>query len=105
MTAQLNNKGKPDWKAKTKGCADCVFYIGKSIQDDFIGNNRDICAYYIHKTYGLWWRRSIIMKKGQITISDMEPPLEFETVKDNNEQLKTLNAILEGRTIERNTSN
>ena len=84
--------GKPDWKAKTKGYEDYIFYIGKGMQDDFVGNDRDICA-YIHKTYGGDVLES--MKKGTMTISDMDPPQEFDTVEDKKKVLTTLNAELD----------
>ena len=84
--------GKPEWQAKTKGYEDCIFYIGKGMQNDFIGTDRDICA-YIHKTYGGDVLES--MKEGKTSISDMDPPQEFATIEEKNKVLKSLNAVLD----------
>ena len=37
--------GKPEWQAKTKGYEDCVFYMGKGMQDDFIKPSQELRDY------------------------------------------------------------
>ena len=65
--------GKPDWKAKTKGYEDCIFYFGKNpgMQKTFVATDIALKDYIGIK---LSTNTLASMVKNQLTLLDMEPP-------------------------------
>ena len=65
--------GKPEWKAKTKGYEDCIFYFGKNpgMQKMFVATDITLRNYIGIK---LSTNTLASMVKNQLTLLDMEPP-------------------------------
>ena len=68
--------GKPDWKAKTKGYEDCIFYFGKNpgMQKTFVATDIALKDYIGIK---LSTNTLASMVNNQLTVEDMEPPRDF----------------------------
>ena len=68
--------GKPEWKAKSKGYEDCIYYFGKNpgMQKTFVATDIAMKDYIGIK---LSTNTLASMVNNRLTIEDIEPPLDF----------------------------
>ena len=91
--------GKPDWKAKTKGYEDCIFYFGKNpgMQKTFVATDISLKDYIGIK---LSTNTLASMVNNRLTIEDLEPPMDFANEAAMN--LAFSNSLLKARDWEDN---